>query len=124
MNVDDGGRSTLPWAHLTNVAAFAPAKVPAVATSTLVLLIFAIVLGLFGVAFAALGLSNERAYWSQRDPSGDARAEATHLGKIIRRAGSLAVGEVRSPLRVSAIGFLMFYLALGFGVLALLTAVL
>lgn len=124
MHVEQGGLAALPWAHLTTVAAVAPARVPAVATSTLVLLIFAIVLGLFGVAFAALGLSNERAYWSQRDPSGDSRAEATHLGTIIRRAGKLAVGEVRAPLRVAAIGVLMCYLALGFGVIALLTAVL
>lgn len=94
------------------------------ATSTLVLLIIAIVLALFGVAFTALGLSNERAYWSQRDPSGDPRAEATGLGAIIPKAFSLAAGEVRASLRVAAIGVLMCYLALGFGVLAILTAVL
>jgi hypothetical protein len=95
-----------------------------VETSTLVLLILAIVVALFGAAFIALGLSNERAYWAQRDPSGDSRQEATSLSSILPRAGRLAVGEVRAPLRVAAIGVLMCYLAIGFAILAALFAVL
>ncbi len=94
------------------------------ATSTLVLLVLAIVLALFGVAFTALGLSNERAYWSQRDPSGNSREESTRLAAIVARAGSLAVGEVRAPLRVAAIGVLMCYLAIGFAVVGALTELL
>lgn len=94
------------------------------ATSTLVLLILAIVLALFGVAFTALGLSNERAYWSQRDPTGNAREESTRLAVIVSRAGRLAVGEVRAPLRIAAIGVLMCYLAIGIAVVAALTELL
>lgn len=94
------------------------------ATPTLVLLILAIVLALFGVAFIALGLSNERAYWAQRDPSGDSRAEATRLSAILRQAPRLAVGEARAPLRVAAIGVLMCYLAIAFALIGLLAAIL
>ncbi len=86
----------------------------------LVLLIFGIVLGLFAAAFIALGLSNERAYWSQRDPSGDARTDATKLGAIVRNAGHFATGEYRAPLRVVAIGVLMGWAALAALVVALL----
>jgi hypothetical protein len=94
-----------------------------VATPTLVLIILAIVLALFGIAFIALGLSNERAYWAQRDPSGDSRAEATGLASVVTRAGRLAFSEARAPLRVAAIGVLMCYLALAFAVIAFLTAI-
>jgi len=93
-----------------------------VATATLVLVIIAVILAIFGIAFVALGMSNERAYWSQRDPSGDARQDATRLSAVIRGAGRIAAGEVRAPLRVAAIGVLMCYLAAGFAVIALLTA--
>lgn len=87
--------------------------------AALVFLIFAIVLGVFALAFMALGMANERAYWSQRDPSGDPRTEATPLRSVARRAGHYATGEYRAPLRVAAIGVLMGWVALGALVLAI-----
>jgi hypothetical protein len=86
--------------------------------ASLVLIIFAIVLGLFGLAFAFYGESNERAYWSQRDPSGDPRKEATPLSKIFKNAWHFATGEYRAPLRIAAIGVLMIWLALILALLA------
>jgi hypothetical protein len=81
---------------------------------------FAVILFLFGLVFVGLGMSNERAYWSQRDPSGDSRKDATKLPAVIRHAGHFAAGEYRAPLRVAAIGVLMCEIALGFAVIALI----
>lgn len=78
----------------------------------LTLLIFAIVLAIFAAAFIMLGMSNERAYWSQRDPSGDARHDATPLAEIAKHTLHYAAGEYRAPLRVVAIGILMWWIAL------------
>jgi hypothetical protein len=89
-----------------------------VPTAALVFWIIAIVLAAFGVVFAILGLNSERAYWAQRDPSGDARTDATKLSAIIKRAGHFATGEYRAPLRIAAIGVLMCEIALGFAVVA------
>ena len=89
-------------------------------TAALVLWIIAIVLVAFGIVFAILGLNSERAYWSQRDPSGDARTDATKLSAIVRRAGHFATGEYRAPLRIAAIGVLMCEIALAFAVVALI----
>ncbi len=75
-------------------------------------LIFAVVLAIFAAAFIMLGMSNERAYWSQRDPSGDARRDATPLAEIAKRTLHYAAGEYRAPLRVVAIGVLMWWVAL------------
>lgn len=86
--------------------------------AALVFIIIAIVLGLFGIAFTAYGMSNERAYWSQRDPSGDPRREATPLGKVIKNAWHFASGEYRAPLRIAAIGVLLVWLAVAFAALA------
>lgn len=91
-------------------------------TAALVFVIIAVCLAGFGIAFIALGMSNERAYWSQRDPSGDARQDATRLSSVIRSAGRLAAGEVRAPLRVAAIGVLMCYLAAGFALVGVLVS--
>jgi thiosulfate reductase cytochrome b subunit len=91
-----------------------------VSTTALVLWIIALVLLAFGVVFALLGMNSERAYWTQRDPSGDARSEATRLSSIMRRAGHFATGEYRAPLRIAAIGVLMGELAIGFAVVALI----
>lgn len=88
--------------------------------AALVLWIIALVLVAFGLAFVLLGRSSERAYWSQRDPSGDARRDATSLGDIVRRAGHYATGEYRAPLRITAIGVLMGWLAAGFAVIAVI----
>jgi hypothetical protein len=94
-----------------------------VPTAALVLWIIALVLGVFGIVFALLGLNSERAYWAQRDPSGDARADATKLPAIIRRAGHFAVGEYRAPLRITAIGVLMCEIAIAFAVIALIVTI-
>ena len=80
--------------------------------AALTLLIFAIVLAIFSAAFILLGMSNERAYWSQRDPSGDARKDATPLSAIAKNTLHYAAGEYRAPLRVVAIGVLMWWIAL------------
>jgi hypothetical protein len=90
----------------------------------LVFLVFAIVLAIFACAFMALGMANERAYWAQRDPSGDPRTEATPLRAIVRNAGHYATGEYRAPLRVVAIGVLMWWIALGALAVAILSFIL
>ncbi|MCX6423977.1 MAG: hypothetical protein NTV96_05345 [Actinobacteria bacterium] len=79
--------------------------------AALTLLIFAVVLAIFAAAFILLGMSNERAYWSQRDPSGDARKDATPLSAIAKNTFHYAAGEYRAPLRVVAIGVLMWWIA-------------
>ena len=84
---------------------------------------FAIFLFLFGLLFVILGMNSERGYWTQRDPSGDARTEATRLSAIVRRAGHFATGEYRAPLRVAAIGVLLCEVALAFAVVAVIVTV-
>jgi hypothetical protein len=91
-----------------------------VSNVALVFWIFAVVLFLFGVVFIVLGMNSERAYWSQRDPSGDARTDATPVSAIIKRAGHFAAGEYRAPLRIAAIGALMCEVAIGFAAIALI----
>lgn len=88
-------------------------------TAALVFWMIAFVLVAFGVVFVLLGQNSERAYWSQRDPSGDARREATSLGTIAKRAGHYAAGEYRAPLRIIAIGVLLVEIAVAFAVVAL-----
>ncbi|MEI7631260.1 MAG: hypothetical protein WCJ73_09015 [Actinomycetes bacterium] len=90
----------------------------------LTFLIFAIVLGLFSLAFILLGRSNERAYWSQRDPSGDSRKDATPFGTIFMHTLHYAAGEYRAPLRIIAIGVLMLWIAMGFLLISILMQVL
>jgi hypothetical protein len=94
-----------------------------VPTAALVLWIIAIVLVIFALVFIVLGQNSERAYWAQRDPSGDAREEATKVSTIARRAGHYATGEYRAPLRITAIGMLMVYLAIAFAVIALIVTI-
>ncbi|MFA7322933.1 MAG: hypothetical protein WC005_01095 [Candidatus Nanopelagicales bacterium] len=86
--------------------------------------IFAFVLASFGAGFAGAGMSNERAYWSQRDPHGNARAEATRFAVVFKNAFTYAAGEYRAPLRVAAIGVILIYLALLFAVLAIVVGLL
>jgi hypothetical protein len=88
--------------------------------AAIVFAVFAVFLALFGIAFTALGLSYERGYWSQRDPSGDPRHDATGLRVVLRHTWHYATGEVRAPLRIAAIGVVMVYLAIVLGVIALL----
>lgn len=92
--------------------------------AAIVFLVFAIVLALFGIAFAMLGMSNERAYWSQRDPSGDPRTDATPFSAIVKNTWHYATGEYRAPLRVVAIGVLMMWLAVACLVVTVLISVL
>jgi hypothetical protein len=91
-----------------------------VPTAALVFWIIALVLAVFGLVFVLLGLNSERAYWAQRDPTGDARTDATKLPAIIRRAGHFAAGEYRAPLRITAIGVLLCEIGLAFAVVALI----
>lgn len=86
----------------------------------LVLWTFAVVLLLFGLVFVGLGRNSERSYWSQRDPSGDPARDATPLSTIVRHAGRYAAGEYRAPLRITAIGVLMCWVAVVMGILAAL----
>jgi preprotein translocase subunit Sss1 len=85
--------------------------------------IFAIVLAIFGLVFVLLGQNSERNYWMQRDPSGNAREDATKLASIARRAGHYAAGEFRAPLRITAIGFLLIEVAIGFAIIALIATI-
>ena len=84
--------------------------------------IVSIVLIVFGIVFVAVGKSAERGYWSQRDPSGDARREATRLADVAGKAGQYAFGEVRAPLRIMAIGMLIVALGVGFAVVSVILA--
>ena len=92
--------------------------------AAIVFIVFAIVLALFGLAFVLLGMSNERAYWSQRDPSGDPRTEATPFSAIMKNTWHYATGEYRAPLRVVAIGIVMWWLAIACAIVAVFINVL
>ena len=92
--------------------------------TALTLIILAICLAAFGIAFIALGMSNERAYWSQRDPQGDPRRDETPLAQVVRRAGHYAAGEYRAPLRVAAIGVIMIWLAIASAIIGILVEIL
>ena len=82
--------------------------------------IFAIALLIFGAVFVFLGLSSERGYWSQRDPSGNAKKDATKFSTVYANAFKYAVGEYRAPLRIAAIGVIQWYLAVVCAIVALL----
>jgi hypothetical protein len=91
--------------------------------AAITLWVFAFVIASFGVGFTGAGLANERAYWSQRDPHGDPRADATKLPSVLRHAFTYAVGEYRAPIRVAAIGVILLYLAALFAVVAIIVSV-
>lgn len=80
--------------------------------AALVLFIIAAALAAFGLLFVVTGRNGERGYWAQRDPAGDARAEATSLGVIAGHPWHYAAGEVRAPLRIIAIGVILWWIAL------------
>ena len=104
------------------------AGAPSTATYTLravsipaeTLWIFALALLLFGSVFVFLGLSSERNYWTQRDPSGNAKQDATKFAKVYANAFKYAAGEYRAPLRIAAIGVIQWYLAIACAIAALL----
>ena len=85
--------------------------------------VFAIALLIFGAVFVFLGLSSERNYWSQRDPSGNAKQDATKFSKVYANAFRYAAGEYRAPLRIAAIGVIQWYLAIVCAIAALLFGV-
>ena len=89
-------------------------------TLAIVLWTFAVVLLVIGLVFIVLGMNSERAYWTQRDPSGDARKEATPVAAIVRRAWHFASGEYRAPLRIAAIGVIVCELAIVFAAMAVI----
>ena len=64
-----------------------------IATETVVF--FAIAFVIFGLVFVLLGMSSERGYWSQRDPSGDARKAATGFHTVYHRAFKIAAGDLK-----------------------------
>ena len=82
--------------------------------------IFALALLIFGSVFVFLGLSSERNYWSQRDPSGNAKRDATRFSTVYANAFKYAAGEYRAPLRIAAIGVLQWYLAIVCAIVAIL----
>lgn len=91
--------------------------------AAIVLWTFALVLLVIGLVFVVLGMNSERAYWTQRDPSGDARKDATKLSAVVRRSGHFATGEYRAPLRIAAIGVLMAEAAVVFAIVALIVTI-
>ncbi|CAB4882381.1 MAG: hypothetical protein F2793_07225 [Actinobacteria bacterium] len=92
-------------------------------TAAITFLVFAIVLAIFGTLFAALGMSNERAYWSQRDTHGDPRRDATRFSAIVKQTWHFAAGEYRAPLRVAAIGVVLWWVAIACLVIAVILEV-
>ncbi len=91
--------------------------------SSEVFLFFAIGLFAFGLVFVLLGLSSERSYWSQRDPSGNAKRDATKFHTIYHRAFTIAAGEYRAPLRIAAIGVVLWYFAVAAAVLSVISII-
>ena len=91
-------------------------------STALVFLVLGIALVLFGAAFAFLGMSNERAYWMQRDPHGDPTREATPFSKVLRNPFRISAAETRAPLRVAAIGVVMWWFALAAFVITIVIA--
>jgi hypothetical protein len=94
-----------------------------VSTTALVFWIIAIVLAVFALVFVLVGANGERGYWSQRDPSGNARKEATKVSAIAARPWRYASGEYRAPLRIMAIGVVMLELAVVSAIVALLVGI-
>ncbi len=90
-------------------------------TLSIVLWMFALALAVFGVLFILVGLNSERGYWSQRDPSGNARTEATPLAQVFRHEWHFATGEYRAPLRITAIGLLIVEIGVVFAIAALIS---
>lgn len=93
-----------------------------VSTTTEVFLFFAIGLFIFGLVFVLLGLSSERGYWSQRDPSGNARRDATKFHTVYHRAFKIAASDDRAPLRIAAIGVVLWYFAAAALILSIIFA--
>ena len=92
--------------------------------TVLVFLLLGIFLALFGLGFAAYGMSSEKAYWYQRDPKGNPSREATPFRKVYTHAFAIAVSDERAPLRIAAIGVVLIYIAIASLILAAAFAIL
>lgn len=71
-----------------------------------------IFLALIGLVFALYGVSSERSYWAQRDPSGNAAREATPFSRVFTHFWRIAISDERAPLRIAAIGVTLVLLAI------------
>ena len=91
---------------------------------TFALLFTGLVLALFGVAFVALGVVNDRSYWSQRDPSATPGSEGVSAGELVRHAWPYAVRGKRPSLRIGGIGVLLVVAGAVVAVIGVVTAVL
>jgi hypothetical protein len=90
---------------------------------TFALIFTGLVLAVFGIVFVALGVVNDRSYWSQRDPS--ANPAATVWRRRTRaHAWSYAVGGKRPSLRIGGMGVLLLAAGALVAVIGVLTAVL
>ena len=82
-----------------------------------------IFLALFGLVFALYGMSSERSYWAQRDPSGNPSREATPFSKVFTHFWRIAISDERAPLRIAAIGVTLVAVAIvAFVIAVILTA--
>ena len=88
---------------------------------TAALLLTALFLALFGIAFVVLGLVNEKSYWSQRDPSAVPGSEGVRLPELTRHFWDYAVHGKRPSLRIGGIGIVLILIAAVCAVLGLLT---
>jgi hypothetical protein len=84
------------------------------------LLLTGLFLALFGIAFLALGLMNERSYWAQRDPSAAPGSEGVRLATMVRQAWPLALRGKRPSLRIGGIGVILVVLGVVFAVAGLI----
>ena len=91
---------------------------------TFALLFTGLVLAVFGVAFVALGVVNDRSYWSQRDPSATPGSEGVGVGGLVTNAWSYAVHGKRPSLRIGGMGVLLVAAGALVAVIGVLTAVL
>ena len=88
------------------------------------LAITAVTLIVFGVVLALAGRSGERGYWTQRDTSETPGQDDVSLAQVNRQVWSYATTGKRPSLRLMAIGLLMVYAGIVFGVLAVIAALL
>ena len=82
-----------------------------------------IFLALFGLVFALYGMSSERSYWAQRDPSGNPAREATPFSRVFTHFWRIAISDERAPLRIAAIGVTLVYLAIVAFIIAIIFTV-
>ena len=91
---------------------------------TFALIFTGLVLAVFGIVFVALGVVNDRSYWSQRDPSAAPGSNGVSAGELVRHAWSYAVGGKRPSLRIGGMGVLLLAAGVIVAVIGVITAVL